>query len=291
MPIQQAPLREHYATEEQYQIELDAYLAEIERQINSGQLTGGTAIDVGTDDQERPTVGDAILGYQARYLHTRYATSAGGNTGFTNDYTTITDPTSVYQGLRNVDVVSESNNPADYTWRELSVVSGWRPQFRLIGGRQLDWDFSTTALDDFVLDTGTFTIDLEGFTAGRPGDPGVSVTADVSVRVLPSNLGTYTAAADGWDAGTVDPLDWNYDTDGMDFGDATEVKALVVEIRANGFITSLAERRTYNYMWSRNGLEFNPQDANVQLTRPFILINVDDLDGSQDQFLCRVTDS
>ena len=185
MAIQQAPLREHYDSEEAYQIELDAYLSEIERQINSGEIgagAGDVGVVTGTDDQDRPTVGDLVLGYRFRFLHTRYATSADGNTGFTNDYTTITDPSSVYQGLRNSASNVESTNPADYTWRELSVVSGWRPSYRTVGGRQIDWMFTTVTPDSFTLDDGSVVIDLDSLPGAIGADGSTQGTVTIFQR-------------------------------------------------------------------------------------------------------------
>ena len=145
----QVPLREHYDSDEQYQIELDIYLTNLDSNVDGISSTMGTA-STGTDDEAYPTVDGLRLGYQERYLATRYGTSATG-ADFTDDYTTIVGLT-VYQGLRNSDVSVESNNPADYTWRELNVATGWIPSYRIAGGRLVDWDFSATTPDNYLVD-------------------------------------------------------------------------------------------------------------------------------------------
>ena len=72
-------------------IDLDAWTSEVTRQVNSGELAGGTGdVSTGVDDEARPTVGSLTLGYQDRYLAVAYSTSADGTQNFNNDYTSIT---------------------------------------------------------------------------------------------------------------------------------------------------------------------------------------------------------
>ena len=114
MTLQQAP----YTGD----TDLDSWTNEVTRQVNSGELAGAVSVEVTTDDEDRPVVGGITLGYTERYLQTRYATSSDGTQGFTDDYTTISGLT-VFQGLRNSADAAESTTPADYTWRQLMVIS------------------------------------------------------------------------------------------------------------------------------------------------------------------------
>ena len=179
----QVPLREHYASDEEYQTELDIYLTNLDSDVENMSAGMGTA-STGTDDEAYPTVDDLRIGYQERYLATRYGTSATG-ADFTDDYTTIVGLT-VFQGLRNSNVVTESTNPADYTWRELNVVTGWIPSYRIAGGRLVDWDFSTTTPTNYIVDNIAGAIDLDNFGTGATGPAGRN---SISVNIR-SNIGT-----------------------------------------------------------------------------------------------------
>ena len=162
--------------------DLDSWTTEITRQLNSGELAGATSVEVSTDDEGRPVIGGVTLGYEEDFLHTRYATSADGSQGFTNDYTTISGLT-VFQGLRNSSSAAETTNPADYTWRQLSVQTGWAPYYNLIGGRQIEWMFATSPPVNFSLDDGSINIDLTAFVSGEqgpPGDAGLTVFLSIS---------------------------------------------------------------------------------------------------------------
>ena len=152
--------------------DLDYFNSEVARQINTGEIGAGDAADVetGTDDEAYPTIGDLRLGYQERYLSTAYGTSSTG-ANFTTDYTAIVGLT-VFQGLRNTNVTTESSNPADYTWRELNVITGWIPSYRIAGGRLVDWDFSTTTPTNYIVDNIAGAIDLDDFATGAAGADG-----------------------------------------------------------------------------------------------------------------------
>ena len=141
--------------------DLDYFNSEIARQINSGELAAGGTSDVetGEDNQSYPTVGGLRFGYQQRFIHTRYGTSNIG-ADFTDDYTDISGLT-VFQGLRNSSSPTESTNPAEYTWREINVTSGWTPAFRLIGGRLVDWEFLPSVPTGYTRDVAGTIIDLD----------------------------------------------------------------------------------------------------------------------------------
>ena len=172
--------------------EVDRFNKEVADEINNmvDSPSGTSDVETGTDEEDYPTVGGFRIGYQRRYLHVKYATNSSGTTGFTNDYTAISGLT-VYQGLRNSDSATESTNAADYTWRELSVVVGWAPSYRIAGGRLVDWDFSTSVPTNYVLDNITGAIDLDNFASGATGASGtgfeeVFVVTAASITNIPS---------------------------------------------------------------------------------------------------------
>ena len=118
----QVPLREHYDSDEDYFRELDIYNTQVASDLEN-ITTGSSDVSVVRDDQDRPVIGGIVQAYQERYLLTRYATAPDGSIGFTPDYTAVSGLT-VYQGVRESATPNESVNPADYTWRELSVSTG-----------------------------------------------------------------------------------------------------------------------------------------------------------------------
>ena len=177
------PLREHYSSDAEYFQELDIYNTQVQSDLENISIT--TTAE--TDNEGYPIVDGVRIGYQERYLAVRYGTSATG-AGFTDDYTTIVGLT-VFQGLRNAPTVTESTNPADYTWRELNVVTGWIPSYRIAGGRLVDWDFSTTTPTNYIVDNVAGAIDLDAFAVGADGAPGPRGPGrwNIPVSSLPSN--------------------------------------------------------------------------------------------------------
>ena len=183
----QAPLREHYSSDEEYFRELDIYNTQVQSDLENF-VSGGSDVQTGTDDEDYPTVGGLRVGYQDRYLSVKYGTSSTG-ANFTDDYTTISVLT-VFQGLRNTATNAESTNPADYTWRELNVASGWKPNYRIAGGRIVDWDFSNTTPSNYIVDDGSISpIDLDNFGVGAKGDQGNPGDNGLTV-LLTSSIGT-----------------------------------------------------------------------------------------------------
>ena len=73
--------------------------------------------------------------------------------------------------MRNSASSIESTNPADYTWREIVVATGWKPNYRIAGGRLVDWNFSATTPTNFIVDVGS-DFDLDNFASGSTGPPG-----------------------------------------------------------------------------------------------------------------------
>ena len=197
----QVPLREHYASDEEYQAELDIYLTNLDSDVEN--LTAGSSdVAVVKDNQDRPVIGGIVQAYQERYLLTRYATAPDGSVGFTPDYSTVVGLT-VYQGLRESATPTESTNPADYTWRELSVTSGWTPSFRTLGGRQVDWMFGSSVPSGYTEDTASAVVDLDSLP-GAVGADGNSVGTVVAFIRSANDITSTTPAATTYNTTTGD---------------------------------------------------------------------------------------
>lgn len=252
--------------------DLDAWTSEITRQINDGELAGAATVEITMDDEDRPVVGGVTLGYALDFLHTRYATSADGTENFTNDYSSLTG-TTIYQGLRNSASSAESDNPADYIWRQLSVVEGWAPYYQLIGGRQIEWMFVTAAPPNYTLDGGGTVINLTDFVAGAPGPAAIQV--QVTIRTT-NDI-------------TTDPSTWALEDEGQFFrNNAGDTKYLLATVFIGGIEQDQTAHNSYNYSWQRNGTAFTPSTGN-SLAR-FVTITADNVDdGGADQFSCVVT--
>ena len=190
----QVPLREHYDSDEEYFRELDIYNTQTSEEIERLQASS----EVHLDGEGKQISGGTPLGYLNRYLHTRYATSGSG-AGFTNDPSTLSTAPVVFQGLRNSRSQTESNNPASYSWREITVVSGWIPSFRIFEGVDIQWSFDTTIADGFTQDTSSVIIDLgeirsDGFVSGSTGFDLNRATGDAefnNVTVRGDIIGNY----------------------------------------------------------------------------------------------------
>ena len=188
----QAPLREHYSSDEEYFRELDIFNTQVESDLEN--ITAGSSdVSVVRDDQDRPVIGGIVQSYQQRYLLTRYATAPDGSVGFTADYNNISGLT-VYQGVRESSSPNESTNPADYTWRELNVTAGWTPSFRTLGGRQVDWMVGSSVPSGFTEDTASAVVDLDSLP-GATGADGNSVGTVVAFIRSASDITSTTPAA------------------------------------------------------------------------------------------------
>ena len=196
----QAPLREHYDSDEEYFRELDIYNTQVSSDLENVTAGMADAASVARDNQDRPVIGGIVQAYQERYLLTRYATSPDGTVGFTPDYTTISGLT-VYQGLRESASSTESSNPIDYIWRELNISSGWTPSFRTVGGRQIDWMFGSSVPSGFTEDTSATIIDLDSLP-GAVGADGNSVGTVVAFIRSSSDITSTTPAATTYNTAT-----------------------------------------------------------------------------------------
>lgn len=133
-------------------IELDAFLYDLYLGGAGGDTAPITAILANSA---------SAIGYKSKYIHIKYADDNVG-TNLAN-----IPANKYFFGIFNSDSATESTNPADYTWFEVSDGFGSAKQFWYVstGGRQLDYYIGTagpTAL--YVYDTGG-PIDLDVVTS------------------------------------------------------------------------------------------------------------------------------
>ena len=189
--------------------DMDYWTQAVTEAIREGTAASSAEFLTGQDDQGRPTIGMVSLGYQERYLHVRYSSSADGTENFTNDYTQITG-LSIYQGLRNSPSTTESEIPAAYTWRQISFVTGWMPTYRTVGGRQIDWMFIASLPTGFTLDDGSHVIDLDSLPGAVGADGNTQGTITIFQR---SDSAPETPAAttdyDTSDGSFTNPSGWS----------------------------------------------------------------------------------
>lgn len=131
--------------------DLDAYLAQLEFAVLSNNaLTAPIYSGIGT-----------VNAYAYRYVHVRYADDNVG-TGISNS------PTGkLFLGLFNSPLATESTNPADYTWLEVSGGFGATKKFfyLVVEGKRLDYVIQEAAPSpSFVEDSGA-AIDLLALTS------------------------------------------------------------------------------------------------------------------------------
>ena len=169
------PQRSDFTTDAEYQEAYDVWSYEVTQDINSGVLGGGA--NVTTDEEGKTVIGGVTFGYQLRYLDTAYGSSNIGDDFAQTIAGLPTNRTETWQGLREIDTLGPSTNPADFIWRQLNVDPADNPiaSYLLIGNRNIDWDFTDGSLPNYTEDTGPL-IDLENIAAGiigLPGTPGI----------------------------------------------------------------------------------------------------------------------
>lgn len=116
---------------------------------NTGQINGPTG---------------SIVGYLYKYMSVKYADSFDGSVNFSNTPTGRS-----YYGLRNSDSSTESINPADYIWTQVTGGFGTTKFFwyQTNGGRQIQIQISVLAPDtSWAKDDGT-AIDLDIVSSGN----------------------------------------------------------------------------------------------------------------------------
>ena len=269
MAIQVPPLREHFATDEEWQAELDVFTTEVARQINAGEISGtGGEGDVSTDTTtgEVTSADGMLLFYLYRYLHIAYGSS---NTGA--DFNSGAYNGEAFYGIRNSDTVTESTNPAQYTWNAIdSPSSSIIPSFRIVGGRRIDLSFVTTTPTDYQ-PIPEISIDLDDFAEGQTGAPGEAATfVNVEIK-MPGGVGS-------------DPTGWLDETNTYKNNTGAD-KALVAIVVRGDTEDSLAAHNTYSYTWRKNGVLLSPNATQRSDTGPLervVIINAEDIEDNGD---------
>lgn len=111
--------------------------------------------------------GGDIIGYLYKYMFIKYADSFDGSVGFSN-----TPTNKAYYGLRNSDSSTESTNPADYVWTQVTGGFGTTKflYYLTTGGRSIQFQVATAVPNPgWVIDPGT-AIDLD-FVTGASNSP------------------------------------------------------------------------------------------------------------------------
>ena len=155
------------------------------------------SIDVNTGIVAGPT---GNLGYLYKYLFIKYATASDGSVGFSNVPTGAT-----YFGTRNSNSNTESTNPTDYVWTQVTGGFGttkfiW---YSTNGGRQVNTVVSVGSPGlSYLVDPGT-AIDLDvvtGTNALMGASPTIYKWTSGSAPTRPTTTSTYT-----WATGSFTP--------------------------------------------------------------------------------------
>lgn len=128
--------------------------------------------------------------YLYKYMFVKYADSFDGSVGFSN-----TPTNKGYYGLRNSDSNTESTNPADYIWTQVTGGFGTTKflYYLTTGGRAIQFQVATAVPNTgWAIDPGT-AIDLD-FVTGASNSPANFVVIRVSnVSTAPTNAEVLSA--------------------------------------------------------------------------------------------------
>jgi hypothetical protein len=149
------------------------------------------SINTGTGSVAGPT---GNISYLYQYLDIKYATSFDGSVGFSNVPTNA-----FYFGIRNANQPSESTNPADYLWQQVTGGFGTTNflYYSTGGGRTIQFQVASTSPgSSYVIDPGT-AINLDivtGVNAYNAALPTIYQWTSGSAPTRPSTTSTYTFA-------------------------------------------------------------------------------------------------
>jgi len=149
--------------------ELDAFLSQLMLEGTSGAFDGVTV------DTNTGVISDAngnLLGYLYRYLAVKYADDNLGD-GMSNVPTN-----KAYYGIKNSDSSTESSNPADYRWFQVTGGFGttkflW---YQSVGGRKVNFRVATTVP-----------------AVGWLVDPGTAIDADIVTSINAGSLDSFSS--------------------------------------------------------------------------------------------------
>lgn len=134
--------------------------------------------------------GGDIVGYLYKYMFIKYADSFDGTVGFSN-----TPTNKGYYGLRNSDSSTESTNPADYIWTQ--VTGGFSTTkflyYLTTGGRSIQFQVSTSVPNPgWAVDPGT-AIDLDFVTGASNSPANFVVIRAANVSTAPTDAEVLSA--------------------------------------------------------------------------------------------------
>lgn len=137
--------------------DLDAFLYDVASEINSTVTSSSSGVIYNKANGEITDAEDNVIGYIYRYIHIKYADDNIG-TGIAN-----VPLNKNYFGIRNSDLATENNNPADYRWYAVSGGFGSSRSlfYKTTGNRTIRFDADTAGEDyTWVVDSGD-AIDLD----------------------------------------------------------------------------------------------------------------------------------
>lgn len=125
-----------------------------------------------------------IIGYLYKYIHVKYADSFDGSTNFSNSPTNR-----LYYGIRNSDSATESTNPLDYVWNQVTGGFGTTRFLWYIttGGRQIQFQIASTQPNTgWTQDSGA-AIDLDTITAAASSPANFIINRITNDSSAPTN--------------------------------------------------------------------------------------------------------
>lgn len=154
-------------------------LSNFSENVSSDQATGQI---IGPDGN--------VVGYLYKYMFIKYADSFDGTVGFSN-----TPTNKGYYGLRNSDSSTESTNPADYLWTQVTGGFGttkflW---YLISGGRQIQFQVSTSSPNPGWVQDGGSAIDLDYVTTAVSSPSNFVVIRATNVSTAPTNAEVLSA--------------------------------------------------------------------------------------------------
>lgn len=147
-----------------FALESDPSMSDVSGAINYilSNFSTGLSSNAGTGEIVGPT--GTIVGYLYKYMAVKYADNSTGTLNFSNT------PTSrLYYGIRNSNSATESTNPADYSWNQVTGGFGTTKFLYYIatGGRQINFQVATSLPDTGWVIDGGGSIDLDVVTSGN----------------------------------------------------------------------------------------------------------------------------
>lgn len=147
-----------------FALESDPSMSDVSGAINYilSNFATGLSSNAGTGEIVGPT--GIVVGYLYKYMAIKYADNSTGTTNFSN-----TPTNRFYYGIRNSNSATESTNPADYSWNQVTGGFGATKFLYYIatGGRQINFQVATSLPDTGWVIDGGGSIDLDVVTSGN----------------------------------------------------------------------------------------------------------------------------